>query len=278
MKILVVDIGYGGMLIACQIYEVIKKSYLSENYKIMFSSLISSNDIYDNSENDMYYNDKLQELINKYEPNIVFLACNTLSIIQNNKNKHTIVINIAKLNVGYMIENIKKNPNASIVIFGSNTTIKSQYYNEVLIRSGFDEMDIHSIACDGLASAIERGERKRIRYIVYSYVKKLLQSMNKEYTTIFVHLCCTHYSYVIDIFRDAFNYFKVSNFVINNYDINSISRVTKFLMKTNNNLYEIEFIILNSENMSETQKKTMYSYINNYSKDVAEVIKNIKIK
>ncbi|WDV48167.1 hypothetical protein PV797_10820 [Clostridiaceae bacterium M8S5] len=272
MKILIVDVGYGGLLISSLIYEKIKQEFFNDKYSIMFCALkdesFSSKDDIQSS-----YNEKLEELIQKFDPSILVLACNSLSVNYNVIKKNIHVVNISKINANYMLKT-PTNEYTAVVYFGSNTTTGSKYYENILMTSGFNIDNIYGIACEGLANAIELGNRQSIRYAVYSYVKLLSQSLTKQYHRTYIYLCCTHYGYVMNIFSDAFKYFKIPNYKVIQSDQNSANEITKTFNKSYcNNKYKPEFNISNLERLSTQRKKTLHSYIKPFSKDIATILK-----
>lgn len=273
MKILIVDVGYGGLLISSLLHEKIKKDFSNKEYKLIFYPLkydTSSNIIYNNH---MYYSKKLQQVITHLNPNIVILACNSLSINNLNVKKDINIVNIAKLNAQYMINTIDKRNDTAIIYFGSPTTVESKYYDNILTKNMYNCDNIFGIPCSGLANIIELGDIGKIRFYIYSYVKQVYNLLDKDYNKIYIALCCTHYEYVTNIFIDAFKYFKISNYIILDLASNSINEISKILPKNNvKYIYTNKFYINKLENINPQIKKTLSNYVSKYSTDISDFL------
>lgn len=66
----------------------------------------------------------------KYVPDLILIACNTLSVVyphtEFSKNTKTKVLGIVEFGVEQVLEELKKNPDYDVIITGTNTTIESR--------------------------------------------------------------------------------------------------------------------------------------------------------
>ena len=88
-----------------------------------------------------------------------------------------------------------------LLLFGTRTTIGSGEHVRRLVQKGIDARRVFTTACHGLAGAIDKDpDSPALAGLVDECVSPALQGRKIE-GTLYAGLCCTHYSFVADIFR-----------------------------------------------------------------------------
>ncbi|OQX86985.1 hypothetical protein B6D60_05050 [candidate division KSB1 bacterium 4484_87] len=213
VTILVTDSGLGGLSVAADVASRLKDSGVFRNAKIVFFNALfhnksGYNSLDSESEKVRIFDIALKSMKKKYDPDLLLIACNTLSVLYDktdfSKKVDFPVIGIVKTGVDLMDEYFKSHPDHSVIIFATKTTIGAETHKKMLIKRGYAPEKIIGQACHRLAGAIERGtDSEETKGYIEKYVKKALTHVKAE-TPLFASLNCTHYGYAIDVFQEVF--------------------------------------------------------------------------
>jgi glutamate racemase len=145
----------------------------------------------------------------KYCPDLIYVACNTLSVLMDDtefaKNSILPMRGIVESGVDRLVHDLREHPDSIVAIFGTPTTIGEQTYFERLMTGGIDASRIVAQACPSLADTISEDLRgldaqAKINEYVADAVRKSLLPTTHHLT----YLACTHYGYRKDLFAAAF--------------------------------------------------------------------------
>lgn len=214
VTILVTDSGLGGLSVAAIVAARLPESGIFENARIVFfNSLFHNrsgyNSLKSEDEKVRIFNEALKAMAKKYHPDMLLIACNTLSVLYKKtplyqKAKFP-MIGIVETGVDLIAEQFDKNPDATAIIFATRTTIGSNAHKNLLESRGYPEDQIVGQACHRLAGSIERGyDSEETMGYIHEYVTEALEKMNNRDTPIFTSLNCTHYGYSMQQFKDIF--------------------------------------------------------------------------
>lgn len=213
VTILVTDSGLGGMSVAANVADRLPESGVFQNAKIVFfNSLFHNRSGYNSLDTEdekvRIFNIALEAMKEKYNPDLLLIACNTLSVLYN-KTKFSAqanfpVIGIVKTGVDLIEEEFKQHPESTVIIFATRTTIGANSHKNMLVSGGYPEAQIIGQACRRLAGRVERGpESEETIGLINKYVHQALEKIEPG-TPIFASLNCTHYGYSIQQFKNAF--------------------------------------------------------------------------
>jgi len=214
VTILVTDSGLGGLSVAADVAARLPQSGVFENTRIVFfNSLFHNrsgyNSLKSEDEKVRIFNRALKAMAKKYNPDLLLIACNTLSVLYQKtpfyqKAKFP-MIGIVETGVDLITREFDKHPQATAIIFATKTTIGSNAHKNLLINRGYPETQIMGQACHRLAGSIERGydSEETIGYI-QNYVTEALEKLDNPTTPIFISLNCTHYGYSMQQFKEIF--------------------------------------------------------------------------
>ena len=224
MKILVTDSGIGGLSIAAELYERVKSEKHFEQAEIIFFDCRPSADcgygpLGSNSVRARVFSKALTAMHEKFAPDVIIIACNTLSSIYEltefSQNPAVPVMGIIEDGVAQIAEQLITFPEQHMILLGTPTTVDSGMHKELLNRSGIDSERLHYQACPGLPEAISRDANSQdVREMIKAFVNKAKQEIaDKEFG---ISLLCTHFGYSLPYFDEAAGkYLEFSNKIVN---------------------------------------------------------------
>jgi glutamate racemase len=239
-KILITDSGLGGISVCAEIEEL---SHRNMNYSrlnlIYYNSFPKKNYGYnsmsDTSEKVSVFNEALNGML-KFEPDVILIACNTLSVIYHltdfSKKTTIPVIGIVDFGVEMLVDALKKDENSFVIILGTPTTISSNAHAERLIQKGIASERIINQSCPTLESEIQQHPAsERVGKLIEKYISEAFQYKPADYKKALVALCCTHYGFSIPLFSEILQKKTGGNFQI----LNPNHRMSMFLFPENLN-------------------------------------------
>ncbi len=143
-----------------------------------------------------------------FKPNMILIACNTLSVIYPftpySQNTGITVSGIVDHGVQLIHENLMADPDSHVIIFGTPTTIADKTHQRKLIKMGIDPDRITSQGCTNLAGKIERNPfSNNVAKMINANVSTAASKMNHPIGKVYAALCCTHFGYCRNLFQDA---------------------------------------------------------------------------
>lgn len=211
ITIVVTDSGLGGLSVAADVVERLKDSGIFRSARIIFFNSSFDNKsgynvITDHQEKIHIFNNALESIATRYQPDLILIACNTLSVIYPETPFHSetpiLVVGIVKTGVELILEKRTYTPEADIILFGTQTTISGGTHKKALIADGVPEDSIYGIACGNLADLIEEGATSgETRTRISQKVAEALAMRRQGQQPVIAALVCTHYGYAADIFE-----------------------------------------------------------------------------
>lgn len=271
INILVVDSGIGGISIANQLYNFFVDNRYFENVNIIYSDArfnkYGYNSMQSNDQKINVFSERLNYLYQVLKPDIIFVACNTLSVLLNQTNffkKCTIpIIDILQSGLNIMLQSLFENK--MLFILGTKTTIQNNFYKSTLIQYGFDNKMIINQLCPNLAKYIESSDHtqyflnENIRWLTNRIIEKKNNENIKQFT---VSFNCTHYYYVINKFKNQFDKIGYKNIKYICPNKNMIYSLTNLLSIQKYNFTNINFSLFEFK-LSNIQKNKLKNFLNN---------------
>lgn len=213
VTILVTDSGLGGLAVAADIAARLPESGVVRKARIVFYNALFDNVGYNGlaseSEKDRIFDVVLRAMEKRYRPDLLLIACNTLSVVYDRtpfaRKSPFPVIGIVDTGVDLIARRFEKSPEATAILFGTKTTIESEAHKKALVARGFPAERIVGQACHRLAGAIERGiaTEETLGYI-RQFVGEALAKAGPAPEPLFAAFVCTHFGYAHRQFSDAF--------------------------------------------------------------------------
>jgi len=214
VTILVTDSGLGGLSVVADLENKLPQSGIFENVRLVFfNALFHSRSGYNSlrteAEKIRIFNIALEAMDQKYFPDLLLIACNTLSVLYSKTDFSNTaqfpVIGIVETGADLIAQQWEKNRQATAIIFGTQTTIESNSYQDQLIQRGYSGNQVIGQSCPFLTEQIEQGYNSDMTYLLISeFVNQAINQISNSDTPIFASLNCTHYGYSIDLFKKAF--------------------------------------------------------------------------
>ena len=144
------------------------------------------------------------------KPDYIFVACGTLSVLLKNmqfkRDNNELIEGILQLGFKLLLDSLHQNSQATVIIFGTPTTINANTFQDKLYQNGIEQSRIIIQACPELATQISNDPEgsfvaERIRYWVQQALSQLAADNSGP---LLVFLGCTHYAYCESLFRKSF--------------------------------------------------------------------------
>ncbi len=166
------------------------------------------------------FDSALQSMIDKFNPDIILVACNTLSVIadqtETSRTTGIPILGIVEFGIDLIYDNLMRDPNSSVIIYGTPTTIDSDAYKQGLIARGIDEEKIVNQPCYLLETEIQKdSQSKNTVDMIDKYTGEAEVRLENKSDKVFGAFCCTHYGYCAKLFEDSLSRRFVKSSVLN---------------------------------------------------------------
>lgn len=210
-RIVIADSGLGGLSICAELEKRLRDAPGKRTVRLVYvnawpDSRSGYNDLPDAASRAAVL-DKALAATMAFRPGLILIACNTLSVLYDltefSRAPAVPVAGIIEEGVDLFHRALTEDPGGTLVLFGTRTTIESGQHVCRLTRSGIDARRVFSAACHGLAGAVDKDpDAPALAGLVEECVSRVLEDITAE-GTLYAGLCCTHYSYIADIFQTA---------------------------------------------------------------------------
>lgn len=280
--IVITDSGLGGLSVQALIAKKFKYDFNNNLEIIFFNALAEKNYGYNSltsKKNKLLIFDNALRGMLKFNPDVILIACNTLSTLYNeteiSKNISIPVIGIVESGIEMVLNNIKKVKEFGIIILGTPTTIDSNQHKSALIRFGIEEKKIITQPCKNLETEIQNNPKsKKVRELIKKYLLEATIQIENKSSHQFVLFACTHYGYSNKIFSE-----EIVNLYGNNFTILNPNEKMADLINFENNSEDyvngnLTIKVLSKVKISESQKKNLGALISKDSLQVASALQN----
>ena len=214
VTIAVTDSGLGGLSVLAEAARRMKETGIFEGVDFIFFNALFSNEGGYNSlktrqEKIRVLDSALKSLRDNFRPDIILIGCNTLSVLYKDTTFSKLadipVFGIVDAGVEIIAQGLKDHPEASVLIFGTPTTISERTYPGELERLGFAAERIHAQSCPELESFIENdppGDETGM--IISGCVSEAVEKLSSPPPPLLISLNCTHYGYSLPFWEKAF--------------------------------------------------------------------------
>ena len=204
ITLLVTDSGLGGLSICAEmVNNLTRRSWVSDLTVVYFNAWPLQDKGYNYLGNDaqrIRVFGSAVSAMNQYDPDLICIACNTLSVIFHQGNLaskvQAPVVDIIDFGVAMIADRLNQHPDSTVLILGTQTTISSNAHRKRLAKHGYLGDRIAQQNCHGLAGAIERDpDGPEVERLVNQFMAEAAASLAPGTKHIYAALCCTHYGY-----------------------------------------------------------------------------------
>jgi glutamate racemase len=207
--LVITDSGIGGLSICAEIEMNLRQSGCCAGIRITYFNAwpeqgVGYNNLPDVPARAAVFHRALVRM-RQMQPDRILIACNTLSILYDmtefSRTSAIPVLGIIDAGVDVYFEALRADPLASILIFGTRTTIESGVHRDRLIRLGIPADRIIPFPCHGLAAAIEKDpDGAAVVDLIEECASEACRG-NLPGSRLYAGLSCTHYAFVKDLIR-----------------------------------------------------------------------------
>lgn len=214
VTIVVTDSGLGGLSILADAVERMEQWRAFRSVRFVFFNALFSNEggynsLQSREEKIKIFDSSLKSMTALYEPDLIIIGCNTLSVLYDetpfSRITRTPVMGIVTSGVDLISSQMRSSPEAVALIFATQTTLEEGEYRQKLIQKGFLSERIKEQACPDLVPYIERGfDSPETEMLIFAYVDEALQKIRADRSSLIISLNCTHYGYSLELWKKAF--------------------------------------------------------------------------
>lgn len=225
MHILITDSGVGGLSVCAYLERHLRTHGTVAPVRLTFVNASPSNEAGYNAmgsrqEKLAYFDRFLRRVSEKYSPDLIYVACNTLSVLLADtsfaKRATLPVRGIVASGGQRLLRELQAAPRASAVIFATVTTIAEQAYPKLLQEHGIAPGRIISQACPNLADVISEDRQGALaQQRIDHFVQAALAQSADQAEAWLAYMGCTHYGYRQELFQSAFDKLGVKVKVLN---------------------------------------------------------------
>jgi len=213
VHIVITDSGVGGLSVCAYAERFVRTRGVNEPVRLTFANAAPENDYGYNSmpskEAKLQTFDRfLRNVTDRYVPDLIYVACNTLSVLLPDteyvRKAVVPVKGIVETGAKLLLQALEADPQSVAMVFGTQTTIDTGAYPRLLEKRGVASSRIISQACPGLADTIsEDRDGARTKSEIARWVGAALEKLQRKKTSVVASLACTHYGYRKDLFASA---------------------------------------------------------------------------
>lgn len=213
-RIIVCDSGLGGLNIAARFCNTGAPG-LEACELIYFNAYPEAGMGFNKLPSSRSQEDLLQtvlESMEKFSPDMCLIACNTLSIVYEKlAARYTPgfpVLGITGAALEGMYGALQKEPASSLLVLGTKTTVDSGLYIRRLTDRQIHPSRLASLACPGLATALESDPRAPETVgMIERCARAAAELLPGNIPVLHLALCCTHFEFAGDLWTEKFSRF-----------------------------------------------------------------------
>jgi len=209
LRIVITDSGLGGLTIAAELEKELRSAAAGRPIELIYVNAWPDpgwgyNDLPDPGARARVLDKALGRMAG-YEPRLLVIACNTLSVLYDltefKRNPAVPVRGIIDEGVEMFEEALTGDPAGRLIVFGTRTTIESAEHIRRLTKKGIAPKRLAGAACHGLAAVIDDDpDSPAVAEMIEKCVPGDLPDLGSG-GTLFAGFVCTHYGYVRDAFQ-----------------------------------------------------------------------------
>lgn len=215
ITIVITDSGLGGLSVVADATEKFRKFRAFDKVNLVFFNALFNdqfgyNGLQTREEKLEVFSSALQSMQDRYSPDIILVACNTLSVLipdtEFASTSSVPVVGIIEDGVEQVAEQLGDNPSAKNIIFATKTTVDEGTHKNLLLQQGFTDAQVVTQSCPQLTLHIEQGyDSEYTEMLIDAYVDEALSTMGDIGGPLSVSFNCTHFGYSLDFWKLAFS-------------------------------------------------------------------------
>jgi glutamate racemase len=205
LRIGITDSGVGGLSVCAEVEARLRQSPVEEDIEIIYLNAAIEDDYSYNSMPDRHtrlqaFDRFLNSVHEKYRPDLLFIACNTLSVLYQDscfdRHRHKPIEGIVLSGIREMLAEFENARDLAFIVFATPTTIEEGVYGKALREYGVPARQVIEQACPGLPDAISNDGSGLLAFeLLGKFVPAALEQFDSTPKNLVAFLGCTHYGY-----------------------------------------------------------------------------------
>ena len=226
MRWMITDSGLGGLSVCAGLEQALNEKNMGEGIELLYVNATPGdrsgyNSLKTQKERIDLFDRFLNAAYNRYLPDEIAIACNTLSVIYDETNFASAakvrVKGIVDAGVALINANMARKPDHKLIIFATETTTEAGTYPRLIAA---DPSTVSAQECPELAHAISNdASGEACRKLLAGYVDEALQRFDVKPENVFAFLGCTHYGYQAESFKTMLKGKGCSSMILNPNDL-----------------------------------------------------------
>ena len=214
ITIVVTDSGLGGLSVAADAAEKFRRHGVFEEVELVFVSALfreggGYNSLRTRQEKLAVFDSALHAMAERYRPDLVLVACNTLSVLAPDtsfaQSGAVPVAGIVETGVRQIAEQLQADPAARNILFATQTTVEENTHRSELLALGVEDGQLLPQACPQLTWYIEQGyDAMDTHLLIDAYVDEALTRLGEFDGPLTASFNCTHFGYALAAWQQAF--------------------------------------------------------------------------
>ena len=213
MRIGITDSGVGGLSVCAEVEAKLRHSPIQEDIELLYLNAAIEDDYSYNSMPDRHtklqaFDRFLRNVQKRYQPDLLFIACNTLSVLYQDPyfdhHRHIPIEGIVNTGARGMLAAFEREKDITFIVFATPTTVEEAVYSKRLKEQGVPVNQVVEQACPGLPDAISNdGSGQLAANLLREFVPAALEQFDRTPENVAAFLGCTHYGYQAARFEKA---------------------------------------------------------------------------
>ena len=285
-SILVTDSGLGGLSVFNDIANRLEQGSPWQSVKLVYFNAWPAphrgyNHFGTKEKRARIFNNAMHAMAG-FDPDVILIACNTLSVIYPHTEFSTItdirVEGIVKHGVQMVYEKLLADPSSKAVILGTPTTIEARTHEKELVRLGIAKDRILNIGCTNLAGRIEREPfSETVNEMIQDFVQETAANLADFKGHVHAALCCTHFGYRQELFEMAFSQWVRSEVTILNPNLRMAQHLFVSADTPLNPPTQVEMKIVSKAVWADEQVGAYLKLLKDISDTTHDALKNYKL-
>ena len=214
VTIVVTDSGLGGLSVLADAAEKFRQHPVFEEVNLVFVNALfrehgGYNSLQTRDEKLAVFSSALQSMQDRYDPDLILVACNTLSVLVPDtgfaRTSSTPVAGIVEVGVEQIAAHLQGDPLTRNIIFATQTTVDEGMHNQQLLALGIGQEQVLAQSCPQLSMYIEQGfDGMDTEMLIDAYVDEALSQAGEISGPLTVSFNCTHFGYSLPLWKLAF--------------------------------------------------------------------------
>lgn len=214
ITVVVTDSGLGGLAVVADAAEKFRQHGAFESVDLVFVNALfreagGYNSLQSREQKLEVFDSALRAMAARYRPDLVLVACNTLSVLAPDtafaRAGAVPVVGIVDTGVEQIADRLLSEPAARNILFATATTVEEGDHHDGLLELGVGEDQLLAQACPQLSFYIEQGfDAMDTELLIDAYVDEALERLGDTEGPITVSFNCTHFGYALASWQLAF--------------------------------------------------------------------------